>query len=771
MTLDRDGFVQFMVNKAGQPLTARQLIDRLKVPGEEEQAFLTFLDERATAGDVVEIKGGKYAHPSRVGLVVGRIQVHPDGFGFVVADDPDQADLYVKARWLKDVMNRDRVVARVERKGNRPEGRVIRILHRANTHVIARLHVRRKHAVAVPLDDRLLHEIYVARDDLLGAADGQVVQVEITAYPTERGSPEGKVVHVLGNPGEPDVEAKAIALKHGVLVEFPPPPVAEAEAVPDQVRKADLRGREDLRDLPFVTIDGEKAKDFDDAVCVERLDGGQVRLWVAIADVSHYVTEGSALDAEAYARGTSTYFPDRVFPMLPERLSNGICSLNPGVDRLTMVAEMVFSRGGRRKSSRFYPAVIRSRHRLTYTAVAEVLDDPDCEGARELADVVPGLLKMGELARTIRTRRKDRGSIDFDLPEAEIVLDVQGRPEDIVRSERNWAHFLIEEFMIAANEAVAEFLDGARIPCPFRVHGEPDPDKVEDFRRFVHNFGYTLKGRQRLHPRDFQDLSQQVEGKPEERMIHHVMLRSMKKAVYSPANIGHFGLASEYYAHFTSPIRRYPDLILHRHLRAALKKRAPSRKWREQAREYLDAACTHLSARERASEAAEREAVAWRKCQFMAGKVGEEHWGFVTGVASFGFFLELEEYFVDGLVHVSSLVDDFYHYSEELQALIGERTRRTYRIGDRLKVRVDRVDVDRRQVDFTLVAGGQDQREAGGGESPESPAGRPPRGGGRGRGAARKGSEPTAGTAPEPASSPEDRTGRRRRKKKTKDTA
>ncbi|NTU60105.1 MAG: VacB/RNase II family 3'-5' exoribonuclease, partial [Deltaproteobacteria bacterium] len=421
-------------------------------------------------------------------------------------------------------------------------------------------------------------------------------------------------------------------------------------------------------------------------------------------DVSHYVREGSELDDEAYERGTSTYFPDRVFPMLPERLSNGICSLNPREDRLVMVAEMVYSRGGRRQGARFFPSVIKSRHRLTYTAVAQVLDDPDCEEAHTLTDVVPSLLAMGELARSIRSRRRDRGSIDFDLPEAEIVLDLQGKPEDIIRSERNWAHFLIEEFMIAANEAVAEFLEEGRIPCPYRVHAEPAADRVEEFRRFVHNFGYTLKGKQKLHPRDFQDLARQVEGKPEERMVSQVMLRTMQKAIYSPVNIGHFGLASTHYAHFTSPIRRYPDLVLHRHLKAALTAKRLPKGWKEKAAAYLEDACPHLSGRERASEAAEREAVTWKKCQFMADKVGSAFWGYVSGVASFGVFVQLEDYFVDGLVHVSSLKDDFYAYSEQQQALIGERTKRTFRIGDRFLVRVDRVDVERRQIDFTLAA-------------------------------------------------------------------
>ncbi len=707
MIPSKTAFTEFMLNEAGQPLTARRLIQRLEIPPEEEDAFLAFLRERVEAGDVVEIKGGRYAHPQRVGLVVGRVQAHPDGFGFVIPDDPEQPDLFVKPRWLRAVMHGDRVVARLERRTPKgAEGRVIRVLKRANPTLLAKLRVRRKSTVAIPMDNRIHQWVYIAPDDLGGAADGQIVQVEITSFPTADAGPEGRVAQVVGEPGDPDAEARAIALKHGIPVDFPPPVAKAVRKTPKRVRASDLRGREDLRDLPFVTIDGESARDFDDAVCVREETGGDTRLWVAVADVSHYVRPGSTVDDEAYARGTSTYFPDRVFPMLPEVLSNGICSLNPREDRLAVVAELVLSRGGRRQSSRFYPAVIQSRHRLTYTRVAEVLDDPDKGRADDIADVLPMLLRMGELSRALRARRKDRGSIDFDLPAAEIILDVRGKPEDIVRCQRNAAHFLIEEFMIAANEAVAEFLGSLEIPCPYRVHDEPDPDRIEEFRRFVHNFGYTLKGRTRLRPKDFQALADQVEGKPEERMIHTMMLRTMKKAVYSPTNAGHFGLASSHYAHFTSPIRRYPDLIVHRHLKAALAKRRPSKKWRADAIAYLEDACPHLSTRERAAEAAEREAVAWKKCQFMGDKTGTEHWGFVTGAASFGIFVELEEYFVEGLVHISSLDDDFYHFSEELQALIGERSGRRFRIGDRIRVRVDRVNVDRRQVDFVLAGQG-----------------------------------------------------------------
>jgi len=700
--IDAESFVDFLRRKAGGPLTAQELMERLKIAHEEESEFLAFLAERTTEGDAVEVKGGRYAHPQRVGLVVGKVQIHPDGYGFVVPFDKDQSDIFIKPRWLKAVMNQDRVVARVDRGGPRAEGRIIRILSRAHERVVGVVSMR-KFASVVPLDNRMLHEIYVSFDDLSGACDGQIVQVEITAYPTEKSEPEGIVVHVLGYPEDPEVESNAIALKHGIFLDFSEQALKEAEKVPAKIRKSDLTGREDLRRLPFVTIDGEKAKDFDDAVCIEPLENGKSRLWVSIADVSNYVKEDSALDVEAYARGTSTYFPDRVFPMLPERLSNGICSLNPGEDRLAMTAEIVYSRDGERLSARFYPSIIQSRHRLTYSFVAGILDGTIVAPKGKMDDALPGLLKMGELAKAVRAGRMERGSIDFDLPEAEIVLDLQGRPEDIVKSERNQAHFLIEEFMISANEAAAEFLTSVGMPCPYRIHAPPGSDKIAAFRKYVHNFGYVLKGENKLRPSDFQDLGRQISGKPEERTINQMMLRSMSKAEYSTANIGHFGLASVEYAHFTSPIRRYPDLILHRLLKAALKKRRPSKKRREEIRENLaKESCPHLSTRERASEAAERECVAWKKCQFMADKVGSEHWGFITGVANFGLFLELEDIFVEGLLHVSNLKNDFYHYSEELQALIGERTHQRHRIGDRMRVKVARVDVERRQIDFVL---------------------------------------------------------------------
>jgi ribonuclease R len=707
----REKFIAFLTRGAQSPLDARALIVHFEVSAKDESTFMAFLDERVTQGDAVLIKGERYAHPGRVGLVVGRLSMHPDGFGFVIPDKEvggsgkgeEVEDLHVGGRHITDAMHGDRVVARVEQRGTRTSGRVIRVLTRANERLVGTVRVRKRSALVVPLNERISQHILVDRDELAGAVEGQVVEVEITRYPTADTPPEGLVTHVLGFPGDEDVESDAIALKNGVALKFAPETLAAAEKMPKKVSAADRRGREDLRKLGLVTIDGETAKDFDDAVHVEATKDGY-RLTVAIADVSHYVKTGGAIDDEARARGTSTYFPDRVYPMLPESLSNHLCSLVPGQERLAMVAELEFSRGGRRTSERFFPAVIESKHRLTYTDVAAILDDPDCDEAHTLKDSAAGLFSMWELAQRIRARRKERGSIDFDLPSAQIILDLRGRPEDIVRSERNNAHLLIEEFMIAANEAVAEHLEGQKLRAPFRIHAPPDAEKVEEFRRFIHNFGYTLKGIRRVVPGDFQDLVKQAAGKPEARMINHMLLRSMKKAIYSPDNDGHFGLASEHYLHFTSPIRRYPDLMVHRILKQLASKRGATKAYRERLEAELQQECPRLSERERASETAERESISRMKCRFMADKVGSVHWGFVTGVASFGIFVELEQYFVDGLVHVSSMRDDFYHYSEELQALIGERSRRRHRIGDRVSVVVDRVDVERRQVDFVFEA-------------------------------------------------------------------
>ncbi len=475
-----------------------------------------------------------------------------------------------------------------------------------------------------------------------------------------------------------------------------------AEGVPERVTDRDLAGREDLRDLPFVTIDGETAKDFDDAVCLRQERGG-VRLWVAIADVGHYVPEGSAIDREAYERGTSVYFPGQAIPMLPERLSNGICSLNPKVDRLVMTAEMLFDQQARRVESRFYPAVIRSRARLTYTEVSDMIVRSDREVIDRYGELYPQLQQMGEFAGRLTAMRRRRGSLDFDLPEAEILLDLRGRPENIVRAERNLAHRLIEEFMLAANEAVAAFLAQRKAPFLYRIHEPPDLEKLQALQQFVAHFNYGLELGPVVDPGALQKLLAEVAGRPEERMINQVLLRSMKQARYAPENVGHFGLAADLYCHFTSPIRRYPDLVVHRVLREVLQKEKLSPGRSQQLQQSLPETGDQSSQRERRAMEAEREIITLKKCQFMAERVGEEFAGFVSGVQPFGFFVELEEYFVEGLVHISSLGDDFYHYEEDLHRLVGQFRRRIFQIGQEVRVSVKSVNLERREIDFVLV--------------------------------------------------------------------
>ena len=491
--------------------------------------------------------------------------------------------------------------------------------------------------------------------------------------------------------------------------------------MPDQVQEDELADRVDLRDMTTVTIDGETAKDFDDAVAVRREQGGKIRLWVSIADVGHYVQEGSLIDREAYERGTSVYFPGQCIPMLPEHLSNGICSLNPQVERLTMTAEMLFDRQGERLESRFYPSVIRSRARLTYTEVSAIIEKDDGQVKAAYPHVVDDLQIMKELAERLMSMRRRRGSLDFDLPEAEIILDLRGRIEDIVRSERNLAHRLIEEFMLAANEAVARYVSDREAPLLYRIHEAPDPEKLQELREFARNFGHDLRLQDsQVRPGQLQELLSEVEGQAEERLINQVLLRAMQQARYSPENAGHFGLAAENYCHFTSPIRRYPDLIVHRILREVILHEGLPARRRQELEQMLPQAGEDTSARERRAMEAEREIVTLKKCQFMVERVGEEFEGFISGVQSFGLFVELKDMFVEGLVHISTLEDDFYHYEEEQYRLIGENSRRIFQVGDSVKVKVDNVSLERLEIDFRLVAPGVEGDAAAPAEGPDA---------------------------------------------------
>lgn len=702
MAVNQKGILRFLIEEAGRPATLKDIRGRFGITKENRRKLVRLLDEMIQNGEIVRIKGGRYGVPSRMNLVTGRLQVHADGFGFVIPDEGDE-DVYISARSIKDAMHDDRVVARVEgsRPGGKKRGSIIRVIERAHKTVVGRYEKGRKFGYVVPLDQRLLHDIYIPKGEDKAAGDGEIVLVELISYPTLQRNPEGNVIRVIGDPFDPEVEIQSIIAGRGIPSVFPERVIEEAGHVADKVKAAEIKERRDLRELLTVTIDGETAKDFDDAISVKMEKNDNIRLWVSIADVSHYVKEGSHLDREAYERGTSVYFPDRCIPMLPERLSNGICSLNPHVDRLAMTAEMLFNDRGERIEEKFYPSVIKSDYRMTYTIVKEILVDGEKHLVREYGPILADLEVMEKLSNRLRSFREKRGCINFDLPEAQIILDIQGGVESIVRSERNLAHMIVEEFMLAANEAVASFLTDKKLPFLYRVHEAPDPEKLEDFREFAHNLGYGMKSGT-PSPGDLQTLLSAVSGKPEERPINHVLLRSMKQAVYSGKNVGHFGLASEKYCHFTSPIRRYPDLMVHRVLKKAVMKGGMKKEEIEKLSAGLQVNGEETSSRERRAMEAERDVVDLKKTEFMMDKVGEAYSGFITGVTSFGIFVELESLFVEGLVHITSIDDDYYIYDEKGHSLTGERTKRRFRIGDKVSIRVENVDREKRQIDFKL---------------------------------------------------------------------
>ncbi len=661
--------------------------------------------------------------------IKGRLVCHQDGYGFVIPDDGGD-DLFIPARYLRENLHGDRVVASVEagRRTGRREGRIVQTLERGFSALVGRFENDGAGGVVIPDEPRISRLVAVPRGQTGTARNGEVVVVEITSYPAGGQGMFGRIVEVLGRPGDPDTEVLTIARKYGLPLAFPPDVLAEANSVAGEPAPADFEGRTDLRGDLTITIDGETARDFDDAVSVRRLDGDVIRLRVSIADVSHYVKESSSLDREAFGRGTSVYFPDRCIPMLPESLSNEICSLNPGRDRLTVTAELHVDREGNAVEALFYPSVIRSDERMTYTAVREILVDGNPDTIAHYGHLAADLKTMEELALRLSAKRRRRGSIDFDLPEPEIVLDLQGRIESLARAERNLAHRIIEEFMLAANEAVAAYLADRGMPCLFRIHEPPDPARLRDFRDFIKAFGFTLRMKgDRVDPSELQRLLASAEGRPEEKMVNELLLRCMKQARYSAENTGHFGLASPCYLHFTSPIRRYPDLVVHRILKGALSGSLERREKGGLAK-VLPGIAEETSRRERTAMEAEREIVDLKRLEYMESRVGEVFDGFVTGVATYGFYVELAELPVEGLVHVTSLGDDYYRLEEKLHSLVGERSGRSFRIGDKLQVRVDAVSREKRRLQFSPL--GRPGRDAGrkkmwAGQTPSRNAGQP----------------------------------------------
>jgi len=703
--------LEFMREKAYKPMTREELAAHFGVEGEEEaQAFARMLEELEREGRIVRTRTGRYGVPERMNLVRGRLQVHPKGFAFLLPDEEGLPDVYVHPSDLMGAMNGDTVLVRISSKdpsGHRLEGEVVRIVKRAVTEVVGLFQSHESFGFVIPDDRRINKDIFVPREAFGGAVTGQKVVVRIVRYPEGRSLAQGEIVEILGHKDDPGVDILSIVRKHGLPEKFPEDVLAEAEAVPDAITEEEIvsQGRRDLRGKTIITIDGEDAKDLDDAVHVEILPNGNWLLGVHIADVGYYVKENSALDREAYNRGCSVYLVDRVIPMLPRRLSNGICSLNPHVDRLTMTCEMEFdARTLRRVRHDIYPSVIRSAERMTYTNVRKMLVDEDAELKERYAHIFDMLERMRELALALREKRMRRGAIDFDLAEAKIMVDEQGKPVDVQKRERSIAEQIIEEFMLAANETVAEHFYWLKVPFLYRVHEEPDSEKMFDFIRFVGNFGYVVRGKGgSVHPRALQTLLEEIRGTKEETVISTMMLRSMKQARYDAESLGHYGLAAEFYTHFTSPIRRYPDLVIHRIIRETLENGGTLPEHRI---DVLGARMPDIarqsSERERVAVDAERDVEKMKKAEFMLDKIGEEFDGIVSGVTGFGMFVELGNT-VEGLVRLSDMTDDYYHFHEQHMVLIGERTARVFRIGDEVRVRVARVNMEEHTVEFELV--------------------------------------------------------------------
>nr|WP_299380280.1 ribonuclease R [uncultured Halomonas sp.] len=709
----------------GKPITHENMSRLLGLEDDDQlEAVRRRLAAMERDGQILRDRRGNYALIDKLDLVKGKVLGHRDGFGFLIRDDGKKPDLVMPPRQMRRVFHGDHVLTRVsgrDRRG-RDEATIVEILAR-NTQTLVGIYRERssEFSVLIPENSRIPLEVIIPNKATGGARDGQVVSVKITQQPETRMQPVGEVVEVLGERMDPGMEIDIAIRSHDIPADFPPEVEDEIAGISAEVVEADKQHRVDLRDTPLVTIDGEDAKDFDDAVCAWKTKSGSWKLLVAIADVSHYVRIGSALDQEGHTRGNSVYFPGQVVPMLPELLSNGLCSLNPDVDRLTLVCEMNISQTGAISRYKFYEAVIRSHARLTYTQVGEMLESPDSAEGQALCEryrsVLPSLKNLHALYKILRASRSQRGAIDFETTETEILFNSERKIEAIVPRTRNDAHKLIEECMLAANVATARFLDKHDLPALYRIHQPPSPERLDKLRLFLNELGLSLGGGDDPTPQDYQALREVIKDRPDADIIQTVMLRSMSQAVYSPQNEGHFGLAYQAYAHFTSPIRRYPDLLVHRAIRSVIRgprktstvervEGAPVEKpsqWCPYTFEQMVELGEHCSMTERRADDATRDVADWLKCEFMSDKVGDVFEGTIASVTGFGIFVRLDDVYVEGLVHVTSLPSDYYHYEPEKHRLKGERGGMAYRLGDGVTVQVARVDLDDRKIDFELI--------------------------------------------------------------------
>ncbi|MFS1517243.1 ribonuclease R [Bacillus sp. SCS-151] len=701
-----DKLLSFMKEEAYKPLTVQELEEAFGIEDSSDfKQFVKALVLMEEQGLVVRTRSNRYGLPEKMNLVRGALTGHAKGFAFVVPDDKSLDDVFIPPNELKNAMHGDVVLVRINphSSGSRKEGSIVRILDRGIKEAVGTFVESKYFGFVIPDNKKIVNDIFIPKGKTGGAVEGHKVVVRLTSYPEGRMSAEGEVIEILGHKNDPGVDILSIIHKHGLPQEFPSAVIEAANSVPDTISEDDIKDRRDLRDQVIVTIDGADAKDLDDAVMVTKLSNGNFKLGVHIADVSHYVQEGAEIDIEAHERGTSVYLVDRVIPMIPHRLSNGICSLNPQVDRLTLSCEMEINEAGDVVHHEIFQSVIKTTERMTYTDVNNILTDKDEELRNKYDSLVPMFEDMADLAELLRNKRMQRGAIDFDFKEAKVLVNREGAPYDVVLRERSVAERLIEEFMLLANETVAEHFHWMNVPFIYRIHEDPNPEKLNRFLEFITNFGYVVKGSaNEIHPRALQEIIEAVQGQPEEVVVSTVMLRSMKQAKYDPESLGHFGLSTDFYTHFTSPIRRYPDLIVHRLIRTYLINRQLDEKVQQNWQEKLPEIAEHSSSMERRAVDAERETDELKKTEFMEDKIGEEFDGIISSVTNFGVFVELPNT-IEGLVHVSYLTDDYYRYDERHYAMIGERTGNVFRIGDEIAVRVINVNKDERSVDFEVV--------------------------------------------------------------------
>lgn len=695
-----------------EPMSVSDFQDALGLSSADSfRDLIKILVELEQTGMVTRTKQDRYQkqqQKTNSGLVRGTLSQNKKGFAFLRPDDQEMEDIFIPPTKINRAMDGDVVLVEVKksrgdfRKG-KFEGEVKAIESHSIKQVVGTFSEARHFGFVVPDDKRIMQDIFVPKGQELGAVEGHKVLVQITQYSDGTNSPEGQISAILGHKNDPGVDILSIIYQHGIEIEFPDDVLKEAENVPETIQSDELKGRRDLRDELTITIDGADAKDLDDAIAVKKLDNGNTELTVSIADVSYYVTEGSALDREAYDRATSVYLVDRVIPMIPHRLSNGICSLNPEVDRLAMSCRMEIDAQGQVVKHEIFESVIHSNARMTYDAVNRIITDKDAATRVQYPEIVPMLDLAQTLSQQLIAMRKKRGEIDFDIKEAKVIVNEEGIPKEVVTRERGEGERLIESFMLIANETVAEHFNQMEVPFIYRIHEQPKSERLRQFFDFITNFGIMVKGTgEDIHPSTLQNIHEEIAGRPEDMVISTMMLRSMQQACYDADNLGHFGLAADYYTHFTSPIRRYPDLIVHRLVRKYLIEKSMDGRAMHEWEEKLPQIAEHTSNRERRAIDAERDTDELKKAEFMIQHIGDEFEGVISSVANFGMFVELPNT-IEGMVNMQNMSDDYYHFDERQMALIGERKAKVYRIGDVVKVKVIHVDVDERQIDFQIV--------------------------------------------------------------------